>query len=111
MPKFRKVLMPLGAALASTKLARALSDLDLDDVLEPIGLRRRRSYWLQDLGLIGAGLIVGGALAIIFAPASGRETRSRLMKKADELGGAAADKFREMSPNLGNSHMSEARES
>jgi gas vesicle protein len=47
----------------------------------------------------------------MLAPASGRETRQRLAKKADELSDAAADKLREMRdevrPRFGNTHASE----
>jgi hypothetical protein len=112
MQNLRNIILSLGAAIAGTKIVRAVSDLEMDDVLAPIGLSRRRSHIVQDIALVGAGMVVGGAVALIFAPMSGRETRQRLARKADELSDAAAEKFREMReevrPRLGNSHMSEA---
>ena len=112
MQNLRNIILSLGAAIAGTKIVRAVSDLEMDDVLAPIGLSRRRSHIVQDIALVGAGMVMGGAVALIFAPMSGRETRQRLARKADELSDAAAEKFREMReevrPRLGNSHMSEA---
>jgi hypothetical protein len=115
MQNVRNILLSIGAAIASTKIIRAVSDLGVEDVLSPFGLSRRRSHLAQDLALLGTGIIVGGAAALIFAPSSGRETRERLAKKADELGGAAADKLRELRdevrPRLGNAQMSESHHS
>ena len=113
MQTVRNILLSIGAAIAGTKIVRAVSDIEMDDVLSPLGLSRRRSHMAQDLALLGAGMVVGGAVALIFAPMSGRETRQRLARKADELSDAAADKFRELRdevrPRLGNSHVSESQ--
>jgi hypothetical protein len=113
MKNLRNIILSVGAAIAGTKLVRAVSDLEMNDLLEPIGLSRRRSHVAQDLALLGAGMVVGGAVALIFAPMSGRETRQRLARKADELGDAAAERLREIRdevrPRLGNSHVSESQ--
>jgi hypothetical protein len=113
MRTLRNIVLSIGAAVAGTKIVRAVSDLEMDDVLAPIGLSRRRSHIVQDIALLGAGMVVGGAVALIFAPMSGTETRQRLARKADELGDAAAEKFREIRdevrPRLGNSHVSESQ--
>jgi hypothetical protein len=113
MKTLRNIILSMGAAIAGTKIVRAVSDLEMNDLLEPIGLSRRRSHVAQDLALLGAGIVVGGAVALIFAPMSGRETRQRLARKADELGDAAAERFREIRdevrPRLGNSHVSESQ--
>jgi hypothetical protein len=112
MQTLRNLIFSVGAAIAGTKIVRAVSDLEFDDVLAPIGLSRRRSHVVTDIALLGAGMVLGGAAALIFAPMSGRETRQRLASKADELGDAAAQKLRdirdEVRPRLGNSHMSES---
>ncbi len=112
MQNVRNILLSLGAAIAGTKLVRVISDLGVDDVLSPLGLSRRRSHVAQELALLGTGMIVGGAVALIFAPASGRETRQQLRKKADELSDVAAEKLRELRdevrPRLGNSQVSES---
>jgi len=106
MQNVRNILLSIGAAVAGTKLVRTISDLEMDDVLAPIGLRRRRSHALADIALLGTGMVVGGALALVFAPMSGREARQRISRKADELGDAAANKLRdlkdEVRPRLGN---------
>jgi hypothetical protein len=112
MQTLRNLIFSVGAAIAGTKIVRAVSDLEFDDVLAPIGLSRRRTHIVQDVALLSAGMVLGGAVALIFAPMSGRETRQRIASKADELGDAAAQKLRdirdEVRPRLGNSHMSES---
>jgi hypothetical protein len=112
MQTLRNLIFSVGAAIAGTKIVRAVSDLEFDDVLAPIGLSRRRSHIVSDVALLSAGMVLGGAVALIFAPMSGRETRQRIASKADELGDAAAQKLRdirdEVRPRLGNSHMSES---
>ena len=111
MQNARNILLSIGAAIAGTKLVHSVSELGADDLLAPLGLSRRRSHVAQDLAMLGAGMLVGGALALMLAPASGRETRQRLAKKADELSDAAADKLREVRdevrPRFGNTHASE----
>jgi hypothetical protein len=116
MQNVRNIMLSLGAAIAGTKIVRAVSDIEFDDVLSPLGLSRRRSHLGTDLALLSAGMLVGGAVALIFAPMSGRETRERLAKKADELSDAAAGKYREIRdevrPRIGNalSNHAEARD-
>ncbi len=108
MENVRNIILSIGAAVAGTKIVRAASEIGFDDVLAPLGLARRRTHIGTDLVLLGTGMLVGGAVALMFAPMSGRETRDRLAKKADELGDAAAGKIRELRdevrPRLGNSH-------
>jgi gas vesicle protein len=58
-------------------------------------LSRRRNHFLENLGLVAAGAIVGAGAAILFAPSSGRETRRRLSAEASKLGHAAMDAARE----------------
>jgi hypothetical protein len=94
MQKLRTTLLSLGAAIASTKLAHMASALELDDVLRPVGLSRRRSRWPGHLAFLGAGIVVGGVGALLFAPTSGEQTRQRLTKKAGELGEAAVKRAR-----------------
>jgi len=107
MKNVRNILLSMGAAFAGTKLIRVVSGLELDDVLAPVGLSRRRSHAVQDLALVAVGALVGGAVAIAFAPASGRETRQRIARRADELTDAATEKLRDLRPRLGNVNASE----
>jgi hypothetical protein len=90
-----KLLMSIGTALAASKIAKTVSGIEMNDVLGTVGLSRRRSYFLENLGLVAAGAIVGAGAAILFAPNSGRETRRRLGDEASKLGGRAMDAVRE----------------
>jgi len=115
MQNVRNIIFSIGAAIAGTKIVRAVSDLEMDDLIAPLGLSRRRSHLATDLALLGTGMLVGGAVAILLAPASGRETRERIASKANELGDMANDKLREIRdevrPRLGNTHAAESRHS
>ena len=60
----------------------------LDRVLETVGLEQRRSPVrgvLSGTGIFLAGVIVGGAAALLLAPKSGIEMRSTLEDKIDTL--------------------------
>ena len=100
MQKFKSTLLSLGAAIATTKLAHLFSDLELDDVLRPVGLTRRHSRWPGHLAFLGAGIVVGGVSALLLAPTNGEEARLRLAKKAGELGEAAVKRAREVGQEL-----------
>ena len=108
MNNIRNTLFSLGAAIAGTKIIRSVSGIEMDDVLAPLGLTRRRPHVAQSLTLLGVGVIIGGAAALLLAPSSGRETRQRIAKKANELSDQAAEKMRELrdevGPRLANSH-------
>ena len=110
MMKARNILLSIGAAIASTKLAHMISDIELEDVLGTVGLSRRRTHVPENLAFLGAGILVGGAAALLLAPMSGEETRQRLAQKADDLRGEAERKVREireemngLRPRIGNS--------
>lgn len=92
MRKARNTILSIGAALAATKLASLISGLEFDDVLRPVGLSKRRAHWPKNLACLGAGMALGGVTALLLAPSSGREARQRIVKKADALGGAVAEK-------------------
>jgi len=112
MQNVRNIILSMGAAIAGTKIIRAVSELGVDDLLAPVGLSRRRSHLAQDIALLTAGAVVGGAVALMFAPASGRETRQRIARKADELSDAAAERLRdlrdEVRPRIGNASAAES---
>jgi YtxH-like protein len=78
-----KLLVSLGSTLAATKLAQSMSHMEANDILGLVGLARRRNYLLENLALIGIGALAGAGAALLFAPASGSETRERM---AFELG-------------------------
>jgi len=88
MPNTKRTLLSLGAAIATTKLAHMVSGMELDDVLRPVGLARRRRQWPGKLAFLGAGIVVGGVTALLLAPSAGEQARARVAKKAGELGDA-----------------------
>jgi YtxH-like protein len=91
-----KTLVQLGSALAATRAARSVSSLEADDVLGWIGLARRRSYFWENLALVGVGAVVGATGALLLAPASGRETRKRIGGRVQRLGDEATQKLDEV---------------
>ena len=91
----RKLLMSVGTAIAASKIAKTISGIELEDVLGTVGLSRRRSHALENLGLVAVGAVIGAGAAILFAPSSGVETRRRLGSEASKLGHAAVDVMKE----------------
>jgi len=87
--------MSVGTAIAASKIAKTVTGIELEDLLGGVGLSRRRSHFLENLGLIAAGAVVGAGAAILLAPSSGRETRRLLGDQASKLGTAAMDAVRE----------------
>lgn len=66
------------------KLRRNLPDVDADDLLERIGLERRRSTTetlLPALGLFGAGVLLGVGLGMMLAPKSGAALRDDVRQR------------------------------
>jgi hypothetical protein len=59
-----------------------------DDLLCALGLETRRSTtesMLSAVAIFGAGLTVGVALALLFAPKSGEETRADLGERVSRM--------------------------
>jgi gas vesicle protein len=62
--------------------------LDVDDVLELIGLERKRSFlgaFLPTVGLLALGAAVGAGIGLAFAPSSGRNLREVVGGKLDKI--------------------------
>lgn len=91
----RKLLMSLGTAIAASRAVKQVSGIGIEDVLGTMGLARRRSHVLENIGLVAVGAVIGAGAALLFAPSSGRETRQRLGEEASKLGSAATDAIRE----------------
>jgi hypothetical protein len=69
-------------------MRRYANDLDMDDLLELIGLQRRRTAWayvLPVMGVVGAGMLVGAGLGLLFAPTPGRLMRREAGSKVKEV--------------------------
>lgn len=96
----KKTILSAAAGLASTRIAQMVSGMDANDFLRPLGLTRRRSSWLPNLALLGAGVVIGGVGALLFAPTSGADTRARIAKRANELSDAASVQVHELSEHV-----------
>jgi hypothetical protein len=90
-----KLLVSLGSTLAATKLAQTISNLEADDVLGLVGLARRRNYLLENIALMGLGAIAGAGAALLFAPASGTETRERMAYEFGKVKDKTVDALRD----------------
>jgi len=96
----KKLLISIGTALAATKLVKAISRIQLEDVLGTVGLERRRDHTLGNMALVGLGAVVGAGTALLVAPMTGRETRQRIGEGASQLGSAATTAIRERKDDL-----------
>jgi hypothetical protein len=66
------------------------NDVDIDDLLETIGLQQRRSAYgalLPAIGILGAGILVGAGLGLLFAPTSGKILRREAEGRVNQLKG------------------------
>ena len=66
----------------------AVRGLGTNEILAALGLERRRTaldVLLPAVGVFAAGLVVGGGIALMLAPKSGKETRRQLKGKASEI--------------------------
>jgi hypothetical protein len=90
-----KLLVSLGSTLAATKLAQTISHLEADDVLNLVGLARRRNYLLENIALVGLGAIAGAGAAVLLAPASGSETRERMAYELGKVKDKTVDALRD----------------
>jgi hypothetical protein len=87
----KKVVMSAVAAIATSKIAKTVAELEFSDVLGAVGLERRRNHALENLGLIALGAVAGAGAALLFAPATGSETRQRVGRELNRLGTAASE--------------------
>jgi gas vesicle protein len=65
-----------------------LADMAGDEVLDAVGLQRRRSamsVMLPVVGVFGIGMVVGGGLALLFAPKTGTDMRKDIASKANQI--------------------------
>lgn len=83
------------AAKNVRKAVMFLRDIGADDILGLVGLKRKTSP-LASLALVGGGVILGAGLALLIAPASGREARAQIRRFFAGYGGRAADEVKEV---------------
>jgi hypothetical protein len=85
----RQLINPVRRSFAAVPPAGILAQLGASAVLGWVGLSRRQSRWGTRSALVAVGALLGAGTAILLAPSSGPELRSRLGKGAGgTLGGA-----------------------
>lgn len=75
---------------------------NMDLLLAELGLEKRRSaghYVVPGLGIFAAGALVGGLLALLLAPSSGRELRGQIEKKLRPNGDRDSSRDDTRAPN------------
>lgn len=95
-----KLLMTLGGALVTSRYARNLSNFDLNDVLGVAGLSRRESHVGQGLLIFGGGAVLGAGVALLLAPASGKDTRKKISERFEKLSDSATETLRDLQGEL-----------
>ncbi len=61
---------------------------DVDDILDLVGLERRRTFLefaLPAFGFIALGAAVGAGIGLAFAPSSGRRLRQEMGDRLDQI--------------------------
>jgi hypothetical protein len=69
-------------------MIKKATGLDVDDVLELIGLERRSSFlgsFMSAVGLLALGAAVGAGIGLAFAPSSGQRLRQDVGGKLDKI--------------------------
>jgi hypothetical protein len=94
MNKTKAMAVSLGAAVASAKVAYALSTFELDDLFRPVGLVRRHREWPKSLVFLGTGIVIGSVGALLLARSS---TRDGIAKKARKPGDPATNSIKSSS--------------
>ncbi len=84
-----KALLSVASIVAGHEIKRLMSDLELDDLLRPVGLERRRSHAGGSLLYLSAGLVLGGAAVIAFSPSRRAQVAKWLSHEPKDSGGAA----------------------
>ena len=83
-----KSLWTLGSIIGAQQAAKAVRSVEWNDTLGVIGLERRPSVFsraLPAIGLVAVSAAIGAGAALLFAPSSGEELRSRLSDGLDGM--------------------------
>jgi gas vesicle protein len=66
---------------------RRLLGYDIDDILEIVGLQRRRAVVgaFTVVGLVAVGAVIGAGVGLMFAPSSGRRLRQDVSERLDQM--------------------------
>jgi len=115
--KFSKVMWTIGSAIGIREAVKAVQRLEMDDVLGLIGVERRSSTLgrvLPAIGLVATGAAIGAGAALLFAPSTGKELRTRISDRLDDARDKLNEKLNEVSreiPSLSNEMQSHTHHS
>lgn len=84
-------LVALAVAVAGAQAKNLISKIELDDLLKPVGLKRRRVHWGTTMAVLGAGIAVGSSAVLLLAPSAAGVIRERFVKNL-EAGREALEK-------------------
>lgn len=76
-----KSAFAVGWSFGMNRLLQMAKQYDVDDALSVVGLSRRATAAekvLPAIGLVAVGAVIGAGAALVLAPSSGRELRSRV---------------------------------
>lgn len=109
--KIIKIIVSVGAAVAAAKIAKAFTNVGIDDVLDYVGLERRRGHGWEKLAMFGAGALAGAGAGILLAPASGRQTRDQIGRGMDRLTTRATEAIADVKQQLAETEHASTRQS
>lgn len=78
----QQFLAPVLRTLATVPQARTISVIDAGTLLGLVGLTRSSSRAASRSALVAAGMVLGATAALLLAPSSGRDLRTRMGKLA-----------------------------
>src|SRR5687767_8879441 len=81
-----KSAMALGSIVGARQAAKLLRNIDFDDALGYVGLERRHNP-MSTAALVALSAVVGAGAALLLAPSSGAELRSRLSDRLQDAKG------------------------
>ncbi|HEY5374346.1 MAG TPA: YtxH domain-containing protein [Polyangiaceae bacterium] len=109
-----KTLWTLGSIIGAQQAAKAVRSVEWNDILGVVGLERRPSAFSRALpvfGLVAVSAAIGAGAALLLAPSSGEELRTRLsdgldgMKnRLEDVKGRVNDKISEKVTNYDQRH-------
>ncbi len=86
MTLLKKSLVAVAVALVGSQARSLISKIEIDDILQPMGLARRGVNWGPTFAVLGAGIVVGGSAILLLAPSAAGTLRERIVKNLEAAG-------------------------
>jgi hypothetical protein len=83
MSPFSRGLVALAVAVAGSQARNLISRIELDSLLKPMGLERRRQHWGTTMAILGTGVVVGTSAVLLLAPSAASSIRERFAPKLE----------------------------